>query len=48
VEPWDHLEVVVECVVSPTWIMLNDLMPHPHIIESNPTTMPLNFKSSED
>jgi len=42
-EPWGHLQVVLECVVSDMKIILNGLMTCAHISGSNPTPMSFNF-----
>jgi len=42
-ETWGHLEVVVECVVSPKHFILNDLMTYAHMNGSKPTSMSLKF-----
>jgi hypothetical protein len=41
-QAWGHLEVVVECVLTPKKIMLNDIMTHAHISGSIYT--PMYFK----
>lgn len=37
--PWGHLEVVVECVVTPKETILNGFMTDAHISGSKPTPM---------
>jgi len=34
--PWGHLEVMVEYVVAPIGIILNDLITHAHLSGSKP------------
>jgi len=43
VKPWQHLDVVVEHVVAPREIILNDLMTFSCINGSSP--MPMSFKT---
>jgi hypothetical protein len=45
-EPWGHLEVVVERVFSPKNTILNGIMTHAHISGSNPTPMSSKFLSN--
>jgi hypothetical protein len=43
VETWGHLEVVVDTVVAPREIILNDLVTDAHINGSKPTPMSFKF-----
>jgi hypothetical protein len=45
-EPWSYLEVVVQCVVSPITIILNDVVTYEHISGSKLTPMSFNLKKT--